>query len=82
MAKAWGTLPSRILHIDDPYIAFCVDEAVYAFGAAIEGELNEMKKAKGEKDETFARRKEAAFRRFIGVQKPDKQRFATPVATR
>jgi hypothetical protein len=29
MAQAYATRPSELLGLDDPYVAFCLDEALY-----------------------------------------------------
>lgn len=31
MAQLWKKLPSEILHIQDDYTAYCIDEAVFVF---------------------------------------------------
>jgi hypothetical protein len=31
MAHLWHRLPSEVLHIADPYTAWCFDEAVFTF---------------------------------------------------
>ena len=74
-SRDWGKRPSELLSIKDSYIAYCVDEAVFAFGTAIESELNALKKGKKEKDELFQHRKRQLFLSLI--EAPDEQRFAS-----
>lgn len=38
-AKTWSTRPSVLLDVSDPYVAYCLDEAVSYFGGTVEGEL-------------------------------------------
>lgn len=38
-AKAWATRPSDLLAVGDRWLAFCLDNAVYTFGSALEMEL-------------------------------------------
>lgn len=41
-ARTWSCRPSDLLDLsDDPYRAYCLDEAVSYFGGLVEGELNE-----------------------------------------
>lgn len=57
-----------MLHIDDPYLAWCVDDAVYEFGTACE---EAMESARGNKKGTAAQKNgaaENALRRMLGVR--------------
>lgn len=49
------------------------------FGRAIESELNNLKKGKTEKEETFNRRKHTLFLKLIGQESQIK--FASPAIT-
>ena len=81
MAKAWGCRPSVLLGLsDDAYIAYCVDEAIFAFGTAIESDLGSMKQNKKESGEAFARRKQNRFNHLLESQ--GDQKFANPIPTR
>lgn len=75
-AQAWSQRPSELLYLTDPYVCFCVDEAVDMFGKIVEGELNEIKKGRHEKDETFNRRKHQRFLALLGQEHLIK--FASP----
>lgn len=57
-----------------------MDEAIFAFGSAIESELNDMKQGKTEKPEAFSRRKQVAFLQFLEAE--DEIKFASPIATK
>jgi hypothetical protein len=41
-AKAYGTRPSVILDIRDPYVAYCLDEAAATFGETVQAELDSL----------------------------------------
>jgi len=81
MAKVWGCRPSVLLGLsDDDFIAYCVDEAIFAFGTAIESDLNSMRQNKKESSEAFARRKQNRFTHLLEAHSD--QKFANPVLTR
>ncbi len=39
-AKLWAVRPSELLDLDDPYAAYCLDEAVAYLGNTVQSELN------------------------------------------
>lgn len=56
-----------MLHIEDPYRAWCIDDAVYEFGTACEAVVDD---AKASKKGTAAQKNgagENALRRMLGV---------------
>lgn len=55
MSRQYRVRPAALAGVSDPYAAYCLDEAVYAFGTYVEAELNES--AKGAKNEKAAQRK-------------------------
>jgi hypothetical protein len=69
-----------LLSVSDSYESYCVDEAIYAFGSAIENELNSLEQRKGESNKAFSRRKQLLFLRYMEVE--EKQKFANPIATK
>jgi hypothetical protein len=64
-AKRWGTTPSALLHINDPYLAYCVDEAVGYFGSHIEQALDEVK---GKNDKIKNSKRENLLRKYLGLK--------------
>lgn len=42
MAKEFRSLPSDLLKIGDPYIAYCLNEACYMWGTYVDNEVNEV----------------------------------------
>lgn len=38
--KLWGVRPSELLDLDDPYEAYCLDEAAAYLGNTIQADLN------------------------------------------
>lgn len=67
-----------MMDIQDPYVAYCFDEAVNYFGSKIESELDKA----GDKPSKSQRKTEAARKRvldkFLGVEQSDSQKFAAP----
>lgn len=39
MSKEWRERPSSLLGLDDAYLSYCVDEAVFMFGRYVESEM-------------------------------------------
>lgn len=75
-AKTWKTRPSELLGIDDPYLAYCVDEAISDFGNYVSEELN---KVKGKDEKAIAGKQELVLKGLLGDD--PKARYAQPVAT-
>lgn len=51
MAKEYNSLPSDLLHIKDPFTAWCLNDAVYSWGTHVEATLKEaVKDAKNDKE--------------------------------
>jgi hypothetical protein len=84
MSREWSVRPSELLGLsEDTYTAFCVDEAVFVFGTAIEAELASMTKYKTESDKAFTRRRQQAMNRWLEIEPgEDSKRFASPIATK
>lgn len=59
-----------MLHIQDGYTAYCLDEAIGVFGLGVENELNSVE-AKTEKE--AARKRQQLLGKLL--QLPDEQRF-------
>lgn len=56
MSEAYSSRPSEILHIEDPYTAWCIDEATFMWGNHVEGSLNDASnKAKSDSQKHAAR---------------------------
>ena len=73
-AKTWSTRPSSLLEIKDPYTAYCVDEAVAAWGNFIE---NELASVEGKTSEEVERKQIARLDQLLGRQQA-KGRFRDP----
>lgn len=75
MAKQWRARPSELLVINDPYVAWCVDEAVLEFGTAVEDAVQEeYENTKGSKALKNGAA-ENALRRMLGVE----EKFRDPI---
>lgn len=58
MSQQYKTTPSSLLGIDDDYIAWCLNEAVYIFSNHVESKMHEAEaRAKGEKQKSAARQR-------------------------
>lgn len=62
-----------ILALDDPYVAYCFDEACMAFGTACE---SAMEAVKGKTDKVRRANRENALRKMLGLP----QKFRNPPA--
>lgn len=51
MSKLWKVRPSEIVGLDDPYVAYCLDEAIMYAGNYIEQQLDNVKQGKGKNAE-------------------------------
>lgn len=64
MSQVVRVRPSEFLGIIDPYLAFCCDEAVIAFGLGVEAQLDAVE-AKNDKD--MASKRQAVLNRLLDV---------------
>ena len=72
-AKTWGVRPSELLDIDNPYIAYCLDEAVATFG---NGVSNELESVEGKSKSQVNQRRRAVLGKLLKL--PDEVRFKKP----
>ena len=60
-SKVWRTRPADLVGLDDPYVGWCFDDAVYAWGSHVDSEIekavaeNNKKKHGRRKDENQVR---------------------------
>lgn len=73
MAKAYNQRPSSYLDIADPYLAFCLDEACFEWGAYIDSELDLVE---GNSTAEITQKRERIFRRLMGLA----LKYADPAA--
>lgn len=73
-AKTWASRPSELLTIDDPYTAYCVDQAVAAWGNFVESELA---KIEGNTSTDVERKQLARLNELLGKEQV-KGRFRDP----
>jgi hypothetical protein len=77
-AKTWGTTPASLLNIEDPYIAFCLNQAVGYWGMTIESALDEVD---GKNSKEIAIKRKAVLRKWLypdSADKPQPGQFADP----
>lgn len=80
-SQRWGARPSSIMDIDDPYVAFCFDQAVGYLGSVIEGELREAgHKPSKEENKARAAQDKVIAKHFPDSAKDDSKKFADPAA--
>lgn len=66
-----------MMGIEDPYAAYCFDEAVSEWGNYVRGEID---KVEGPNVKTIQARQQVVLRGLLSGES-DKQRFRVPVAT-
>lgn len=76
-AKTWRRTPSELFSIEDPYVAYCLDEAVSMIGSWIMGELE---KVEGKTPQAVQARRELVLKRLL--TKGSGARFQTPTPTK
>lgn len=76
-AKLWSTTPAQLVAVEDPYVAFCLNQAVGYWGLSIENAMHEVE-GKNARD-TAARRK-LVLQQWLSDKDDDKPRgqFADP----
>lgn len=65
MAQTVNVRPSEFLGIEDPYVAYCCDEAVIAFGLGVETQVDAVE-AKNDKE--LSRKRQQVLDRLLGVE--------------
>ena len=73
-AKTWKKLPSEVLQLTDPFVSFTVDQAVWSFGSALQGALDESEKGKKNDRQREAAHKKV-FRKWLPGVEADTARF-------
>lgn len=61
-AKGWGCTPSDLLQIEEPYTAYCLNQAVSHFGAYVTGELE---KIEGKDSKAVARKRQQKLEQLL-----------------
>lgn len=74
VSKAYSVRPSTHLGVEDPWLAYCLNQAVFYFGRSLE---NELEKQDGKTAKEIERKRERVLAKWL--DKP--QRFRAPVAT-
>jgi hypothetical protein len=63
-AKAWSKTPAELLFIEDPMLAFSINNSVYSFGSALEHELDSIT---GKKKEQVQRKRQQKLSDWLGI---------------
>jgi hypothetical protein len=69
-AQLWSQRPSVLVNVVDPYMSYCLDEAVAYFGNRV---TDEVEKVKDKNSKSQERKRRAKLLQLLGA--PDKQRF-------
>lgn len=84
MAQEFRTRPSVLLGLDeDPYYAWCFDEATWSFGAMLEAEMSEAERGKTQDTERAMARQSVLNRMLAPTEEEERRegkqkRFADP----
>lgn len=67
-SKQWTKAPSEILRIENDYVAYCLDEAIWWFGNYVEDEVAKASKSRGKNDTERKQqmRANSKFRQILG----------------
>jgi hypothetical protein len=65
-AKAYSTRPSVMLGIEDPYVAYCLDSAVFTFGQALKAELEGIE---GKNKNEIKRKQDRVLQKWLDIPK-------------
>lgn len=70
MAEKYGTRPSSIMGIGTAFDAFCLDQAVFAFGTAVRDAVESASASQGKTDSDRKRqmRAQRAFDKMLGIK--------------
>lgn len=63
-AKAWSKTPAELLFIEDPMLAYSINNSVYSFGSALQSELDQVT---GKKKEQVARKRQRVLDQWLGM---------------
>lgn len=63
-AKSVRARPSELLDVQDPYAAYCLDNAVSEFGRAIESELSEVE---GKTKKEIQKKSDRVLRKWLDM---------------
>lgn len=74
MANRFRTRPSQLLGIEDPYIAYCFDEAAYTWGMFVQSQLKEAEEGAKKPEQRQAARDRAWNRIFKDEKKRESEK--------
>jgi len=78
-STSYNSRPSHLLNIEDPYKAFCLDQAVRCFGRTLEARLDEAG-ADAKNQEQAKRARQRILDQVLTPGEVPKKRFADPAA--
>lgn len=80
MAKQFRARPSQLVGVDDPYIAYCFDDATYTWGIFVEGKLSEAENGVSKPDQRRAARERMWKQIFEADESKPTGMFRDPAA--
>jgi len=69
-AKTWGVRPSTLMDMEQPYYAYCFDEAVAMFGNHV---VHELEKVEGKTEKEVTRKRHNKLMQLLDA--PAEKRF-------
>lgn len=80
-AQSLGVRPSKLLDIEDPYVAFCFDQAAGYLGSHIELELDKIGEKVTAKEQGIREQKKQRLEAILaGKEAAQTKKFADPAA--
>jgi len=80
-SKTWSSRPSQLLGVEDPYAAYCIDQAVAYWGRHLESEMDKAERNTKNED-AATRARQAVLDRYM--PRPENQKhtgnFSDPAA--
>jgi hypothetical protein len=71
-AAKYGQRPSHLLDLSgEPYLAYCLDQAVSWYGHWIEARLDEKKDVKNSKGQVIGHKPKYRLGQLLGTEKPE-----------
>lgn len=74
-ATTWKCRPSEILAIDDDYVAFCIDQAVFHVGVTIRSDLDGVE---GKTSQEIAQKREQVLNKYFSDEDTTAKQYADP----
>lgn len=74
-AVTWRARPSELVAIDDEYVAYCLDQAVFHVGTTIKSELESVE---GKTDQELTAKRQAILNKYFSDEDTTARQYADP----